>query len=99
MRQSPRRSTPRVRDGKVQRKNRTAVTPHYSHTPQPYPAVDRRRPGAGYRHFLTKQHVYRFLAILPDWAELSRGLNAVVLAPGDASCLGWHTPGIVAICA
>jgi hypothetical protein len=38
MRWGPRRATPKVRDGKVQRKNRSALTPHYSITPQ-----DRRR--------------------------------------------------------
>lgn len=61
--------------------------------------MDRQRPGQGYRHLLTKQQVYQFIDILPDWGELSRGLNAVVLAPGDESAMGWHRPGVVAVCA
>src|SRR5262249_30242284 len=30
---------------------------------------------------------------------LSRGLNAVLLAPGRWNVAGWHRPGIVAVCA
>jgi hypothetical protein len=48
---------------------------------------------------LLKRDIEHFLALLPDWNELSRGLVAIVLAPGDPTCLGWHRPGIVAVCA
>jgi hypothetical protein len=99
MRSMRRKTTPKVRDGKVQRKNRNAVTPHYLNTPQDRPAVDRQRPGQGYRHLLTKRQVHQFIDLLPDWCELSRGLRAVVLAPGERGVLGWHRPGVVAICA
>jgi hypothetical protein len=99
MRSVHRKTNPRVRDGKVQRKNRTAVSPHYSQTPQDRPIVDRQRPGEGYRHLLTKSQLYQFIDLLPDWAELSHGLNAVVLAPGDQRAMGWCGRGIVAICA
>lgn len=95
----PRRTAPRVVDGKVQRKNRAALSPHYDHHDQERPVIDRQRPGAGYRHVLRKEDVERFLRMLPDWGELSKGLNAVVLAPGDPDCLGWHRPGVVAVCA
>ena len=61
--------------------------------------LDRRRPGDGYRHVLRKDDLYRFIRCLPDWKELSAGLNAVVLAPGEERIGGWHRPGIVAICA
>src|SRR5262249_14461228 len=33
------------------------------------------------------------------WAELSKGLNAVVLAPGRWDCYGWHDAGVVNVCA
>ena len=99
MRSSPRKTGTKVRDGKVQRKNRTDLSPHYEQTPQSRPFVDRQRPGSGHRHFLTKKHVYRFIDLLPDWPELSQGLNAVVLAPGNPDAMGWHRPGIVGICA
>lgn len=41
----------------------------------------------------------RFVEIIPDWKELSVGLDAVLLAEGDPSALGWYTTGIVAVCA
>src|SRR5262249_47295850 len=35
----------------------------------------------------------------PNWQELSVGLRVLILARGDEACLGWHRPGLVAICA
>lgn len=99
MKRYPRKVTPRVVDGKVQRKNRAAPTPTYWNTPQDLPVLDRRRPGAGYRHLITKQDLAKFIALLPDWAGLSKGLNAVVLAPGEPWSHGWHTAGVVGLCA
>jgi hypothetical protein len=61
--------------------------------------VERHKPGFGYRHVLKQRDVAAFLRLLPDWSELSQGLNAVVLAPGEFDCDGWHVPGVVTICA
>lgn len=94
-----RRTVLKVRQGKSQRKNRCAPTPNYYNTPQRVPAIDRCRPGAGYRHLLHKRDVERFVQLLPDWGRLSQGLNAIVLARGNWWCDGWHRPGIVAVCA
>lgn len=94
----PRKTTPKVVGGKVQRKNRAARTPNYYNTPQDVPIIDRRRPGAGHRHVLRKKDLVDFISILPDWDELSKGLNAVVLAPAEPGTAGWHDRGIVAIC-
>ena len=94
-----RRTTPRVLGGKVQRKNRSALTPNYYNTPQSVPLLERQKPGKGYKHVIRKQHLIDFISILPDWDELSTGLNAVLLAPGDDECDGWHDRGIVAVCA
>lgn len=99
MRSQPRKSAPKVRDGKVQRKNRTALTPHYSITPQNRPVIDRRPPGAGYRHLITVKQLNEFIDLLPDWKKLSIGLNALVLAPGSLRAMGWHRQSIVALCA
>ena len=88
------KKTPKVRDGKVQKKNRTALTPNYYNTPQSYPVLDRKRPGAGYKHLIRKRDLYRFIEIIPDWDELAVGLNAVVLAPGEPGAMGWHSPGV-----
>ena len=99
MRTAQRKSTPKVTDGRVQKKNNAATTPTYYDTPQPMPVIDRQRPGAGYRHVLKQRDVETFIGLLPDWAELSRGLNAIVLAPGDRQCFGYHTLGVVHVCA
>jgi len=95
----PRRSTPRVRDGKVQRKNRHAPTPNCYNTLLPEPAIDRRRPGRGYCHLVRKEHLRRFVRLIPNWRELSAGLKVLLLAEGDGGWMGWHRRGMVAICA
>jgi hypothetical protein len=92
-------SAPGVRGGVVRRKNNWERSPDYDVTPQPFPFIDRQRPGLGYRHLLLKRDVRRFVALLPDWPALSEGLNAVVLAPGSRRYLGYQRPGLVALCA
>jgi hypothetical protein len=93
-----RKSAPKVRGGRVQKKNNWAETPDHYTADQPLPVVDRRRPGAGYRHLLKQRDIEEFIAILPQWDELSVGLNAIVLAPGEDDAMGWHEPGVVAVC-
>jgi len=46
-----------------------------------------------------QRDIEAFIRLLPDWPELSCGLNAIVLAPGEYSIGGWHTPGVVGVCA
>lgn len=99
MRQARRKTTPKVKDGKVQRKNRSAETPNYYNTPPEVPAIIRERPGRGCRHLLRKQDIVDFLSILPDWEDLSRGLNAIILGSGGGSSYGWWEPGEIVICA
>ena len=94
-----RKTAPRVRGGTVQWKNRRSPTASYWNAPQALPVIDRQRPGEGYRHVLLVRHVQRFIELLPDWRELSRGLNAIVLAPGESYTMGWHSRGVVAVCA
>lgn len=99
MQRYSRKSTPQVTGGKVRKKNNWEPSDSYYERDQPWPVIDRKRPGAGYRHLLTKQDLSRFIHILPDWRELSVGLNAIVLAPGDPEVDGYHTPGVVHVCA
>ena len=99
MRRERRKTTPRVKGGVVQRKNRHLPTPSYYNTPQQIPVIDRERPGSGYRHLLRKRDIQRFISILPDWPTLSEGLNAIVLAPGDYDTDGWCERGIIGVCA
>ena len=98
MRRSQRKTGTKVRDGKVTRKNRTELSNHYSQVRQSETVIDRLRPGEGYRHYLTIADVKQFITILPDWSDLSVGLDAIVLAEGG-DAMGWHWDGVVAICA
>jgi hypothetical protein len=99
MRHINRKSAPKVKAGRVQKKNNWAEAADYYNTDQSLPVVDRKRPGDGYRHILKQKDIHDFIAILPDWAELSTGLNGIVLAPGEDGTDGYHTPGVVHICA
>jgi hypothetical protein len=94
-----RRATPKVTGGKVQKKNRHALTPNYWNTVQRVPVIDKERPGRGYRHLLTKKDILEFIEIVPEWDELSTGLNAVLLAPGENNLDGWYGDGVIGICA
>jgi len=93
-----RKTAPRVRGGKVQRKNRTDLSPSVFLTEPGHPVIHRERPGPGFRHLCHKRDIERFLSILPDWAELSAGLRVVLLATAEDS-FGWCAYGVVALCA
>jgi len=95
-----RRQTPKVKDGRVQKKNRHALTPNYwSHAPK-VPVIDKERPGQGYKHFLRRPDILTFISILPEWDELSKGLRAVILAQGGDGYDGsYYHKGVVEICA
>lgn len=98
-RSSVRKTSPRVVGGRVMRKNRHACTRGIVDASRGHPIVVRERPGRGYRHLLTQKHVHDFLAILPDWPTLARGLHGIVLAPGDRGYAGSHDRGVIEICA
>src|SRR5215216_2418430 len=98
--QASRRQTPGVKQGRVQKKNAYVQNTDYYYAPKPREVVlDRRRPGEGYRHVLNKQDLYTFISLLPDWDSLAVGLNAIVLDKGWDGVDGWHTPGVVHVCA
>ena len=99
MRTGNRKSAPEVSGGKVQKKNNWALTPNYYSHRQRELVIDRKRPGQGYRHVLLRRDIQKFIAILPDWDELSRGLDAIVLSPGEPRTAGYHVPGVVHVCA
>ena len=94
-----RRTTPRVKRGKVQKKHRWTLTPDYAHGRFDELRFDRQAPGRGYQHLLGRRDVERFLGLLPDWDELSIGLQAVLLVPGEPRVEGYSYPGVVAVCA
>ncbi|QDU59150.1 hypothetical protein [Aeoliella mucimassa] len=98
MRHAPRKTGTKVRNGKVARKNRTELSNHYSQVRQDRTVIDRLRPGEGFKHYLTIADVRQFIELLPDWQELSEGLDAIILDEGG-DCMGWHWDGTVAVCA
>jgi hypothetical protein len=67
--------------------------------PQLVPAIDRQRPGEGYRHHLLKRDIERFVELIPRWEQLARGLDVIVLAPGRRDCDGWYNRGVIGLCA
>lgn len=93
------KTDPKVIGGLVQKKNNWAPTADYYNSEQPTPTIDRKRPGQGYRHLLKQNDIHAFIGILPDWKELSVGLNAIVLAPGRWDAYGYHRRGVVHVCA
>jgi hypothetical protein len=98
MKRYPRKSAPGVKHGVVQKKNRTERSRGWQNHAQAIPAIDRERPGAGCRHLLRKVDVTRFLALLPDWDDLSEGVDVILLAGGGGP-MGWYDHGLVAVCA
>jgi hypothetical protein len=94
-----RKTVPRVVGGRALRKNRHEPTRGLVDPTRPEPAIARERPGRGYRHVLAQRDVATFVALLPDWRQLSVGLHAIVLACGREETDGWHRSGIVAVCA
>jgi hypothetical protein len=93
-----RRQSPKVRDGRVVKKNNWAVhRGDYFVNRQTEIRLDRRDPGPGRRHLLTIKQLREFIALLPVWDEVAVDLDAIVL-DSATDCMGWHEPGIVAIC-
>jgi len=90
-----RKTAPGVRSGQVQKKNRWRGEPDYSRTHQV--RIERYRARRGYRHYLSPTDIHAFLALLPEWRELSIGLTRIVLS-SDIDCLGWHRAGTIAVC-
>lgn len=96
---SHRKTTPKVKDGKVQKKNRHKITPNYWNTRQDELQVDIEKPGKGFKHFLKKRDILKFLQILPNWEELNIEFDAIFLAKGGGDAEGWYHDGVIAICA
>ena len=95
---SHRKTTPKVKNGKVQKKNRVARTPNYWNTRQAELQLDVEKPGKGFKHYLKKRDILTFLQLLPNREELNVELDAVILAQGGGPD-GWYSDGVIAICA
>ena len=98
MRSRRRKTAPKVRDGRTQRKNRWERTRNCYNVSQPSPAIDRRRPGEGYRHVVSKRDMARFIRLIPEWDRIAVGLDVIVIDTHHNN-MGWFQPTFVAICA
>ena len=100
MRKTYQKTTPKVKNGKTQRKNNSKQTPNYWNTPQKEVIIDRQSPGQGFKHFLKKKDIRQFIEIIPNWDVLSEDLHAIILSEGNDSYFGWcNHQGIIAITA
>jgi hypothetical protein len=79
-----RRTATKVVDGRTNAKNRLVPTTHRGYV------IDRRSPGVGYRHVVTKRDLQEFLDLIPDWSVLSYRLERIILAAGSAHDDGYH---------
>ncbi|MDH6308949.1 hypothetical protein M2451_001593 [Dysgonomonas sp. PFB1-18] len=95
-----RRTATKVKNGRVQKKNNHKLTPNYWNTRQDVLQIDVEPAGKGYKHFLKKRDIIKFLEILPNWEEIDIDLNAIVLARGEYNTAGWYySKGVIGICA
>ncbi len=99
MRTQRRKSAPKVRNGKVQKKNRWQRTQNCYNVYQPEPVIDRRRPGKDHRHVVSKRDMERFIRLIPEWDKIAVGLDVIIIDSKRESCMGWFRPTFVAICA
>lgn len=76
---SGRKTTPKVKDGRVQRKNRTDESEYLALVDGRTFTVIKHRAKSGYRHVLQLPEVYRYVELIPDWTEVSKGLSALAL--------------------
>ena len=79
-----RRTAPKVKDGRVQRKNRHRPTGHDGYV------LDREPPGRGHRHVVTKRDIQALIDIIPGWPRYSERLERIVLACRDDGADGSH---------
>jgi len=61
--------------------------------------IEREKPGRGFISLIMKREMETFIKLLPEWEDLSLGIETVVLAPGEDGVLGWRSPGVVGLCA
>jgi hypothetical protein len=92
-----RRTAPKVRGGKVQKKNNWEQSPNMFYTLQDEILVERKRAGKGFKHLIRKQEVYEFFELIPDWQKVSQGLDGVVLDGGSRSLLGRYNWSVITL--
>ena len=70
------KTTPKVKNGKVQKKNNHAFTAMEGYV------VDRERPCRGFKHVISKKDIHDFIDLIPDWPDIGVGIESIVLDVG-----------------
>ena len=73
-----RRVALKVRDGVVQRKNNHTPTATLGYV------LARESPAKGCRHVVTKQDIRLLTSIIPNWNDLAKGLESIILTSSGA---------------
>lgn len=79
-----RKVTPKVKAGTVQKKHRHQYSTRLGYV------IDRQSTGKGYKHVVTKRDIKDFVAIIPNWAELSDGIELILLSSGTDDYAGLY---------
>lgn len=59
--------------------------------------IKREPPGKGFHHFLTRKHVSNFIRLLPQYPDIIKGIDYILLARGEHGCDGWYDGKVIAI--
>lgn len=79
-----RKTAPKVKNGVVQKKNNHEITAREKYV------VDRERPDKGYKHVISKRDIHDFIELIPDWSEVSTGIESIILDSGSDSFDGMY---------
>lgn len=80
-----RKTTPKVVNGKVQKKDNHSITARERYV------VDRKRPYEDYKHVITKKEIHDFIELIPDWEKIGEGIEAVILDEGGDGFYGLYS--------
>ncbi|MCH2209132.1 MAG: hypothetical protein MK132_25155 [Lentisphaerales bacterium] len=92
-----RRTAPKVRNGKVLKKNNWQQSPNMFYTRHNEILVEKERAGKGYKHLIRKQEVYDMFKIIPEWKKLAYGLDGIVLGQGSKHSLGYYNWSVITL--
>src|SRR4051812_40733618 len=79
-----RRTATKVKDGRVQRKNKRTPTASQGYV------LSRESPGRSCRRVVSKSDVLAFIEVIPDWDRLSQRLERIVLSSGENDWDGFY---------
>lgn len=93
-----RKVAPKVKNGKVQKKNNHVLTPSYWNSNLREIVIDTEKPGAGHKHITKRKDIIAFIELLPEWDELSKDINAIILSEASPFSEGeCYSEGVIKI--